>query len=192
MFHSITPSMLDRMQYLEAIDGRDRQDGTPRPQRLRQIPPDTGRFLALLAAGAPAGDILEIGTSAGYSTLWLSLADRPLTTFELLPAKAELARQTFRAAGVEQQVRLVHGDAREHLENYEQIAFCFIDAEKEIYEACYDLAVPRLVSGGFLVADNAVSHQAELQPFIDRALADVRVDALVATIGKGLLLCRKV
>lgn len=55
----------------------------------------------------------------------------------------------------------------------------------------YDLVVPRLVPGGLLVADNTTSHAAALQPFIDRALADPRVDALVVPIGKGLLLCRK-
>jgi predicted O-methyltransferase YrrM len=49
MFHTIPPSVLNRMAYLEAIDARDRQDGTPKAQRLRQIPPETGRFLALLA-----------------------------------------------------------------------------------------------------------------------------------------------
>jgi predicted O-methyltransferase YrrM len=53
------------METLEKIDARDRQDGTPRLQRLRQITPETGRFLGLLAAGAPAGELLEIGTSAG-------------------------------------------------------------------------------------------------------------------------------
>ena len=50
MFHPIPKPMLDRMAYLEAVDARDREDGTPKAQRLRQIPPETGRFLALLAA----------------------------------------------------------------------------------------------------------------------------------------------
>jgi len=83
------------MDYLEAIDARDRTDGTPRAQRMRQVPPETGRFIALLAASAPAGAHLETGTSAGYSALWLALACRETgrrpTTFEALPAKAALA-----------------------------------------------------------------------------------------------------
>ena len=116
MFQDINAAMMERMEYLEALDYRDRRDGTPRLQRLRQITPDTGRFLALMAAGAPEGDIVEIGTSAGYSTMWLSLACRELgrqvTTYELLPEKAALARETFRQAGVEQFVNLVEGDAR--------------------------------------------------------------------------------
>ena len=72
MFHDISPEIQIQMQRLEAIDAKDREDGTPRLQRLRQIPPETGKFIALLAANAPAGQMLEIGTSAGYSTLWLS------------------------------------------------------------------------------------------------------------------------
>ena len=62
MFHAIRPSVLERMRLLEQIDARDREDGTPRAQRLRQIPPDTVKFLALLAANAPEGVFLEIGT----------------------------------------------------------------------------------------------------------------------------------
>jgi caffeoyl-CoA O-methyltransferase len=195
MFHKIPPSILDRMKVLEEQDRRDRKDGTDRLKRLRQIPPETGRFLALLAAGAPEGDLVEIGTSAGYSALWLSLAcrcsGRKLTTFEILPDKATLARETFRAAGVEDVVNLVGGDALPALEKMGNIAFCFLDAEKEIYGKCYELVVPRLVRGGLLVADNAINHRETLQPMLDRALADERVDALIVPIGKGELVCRK-
>jgi caffeoyl-CoA O-methyltransferase len=196
MFHNIPQPILDRMRYLEEIDTQDRQDGTPRLQRLRQIPPETGRFLALLAAGAPQGAWIEIGTSAGYSTLWLALAcraaGRTLTTFEVLEEKAALARETFHLAEVEDTVTLVAGDARGHLANRGDIAFCFLDAEKEVYAACYELVVPRLVAGGLLAADNAISHQETLQPLLDRALSDERVDALIVPIGKGELVCRKV
>jgi predicted O-methyltransferase YrrM len=180
------------MQALEAIDQRDRLDATPRQQRLRQIPPVTGKFLALIAANAPQGDFVEIGTSAGYSTLWLSLAGRRLTTYELLPEKASLARQTFHLSAVEHLVELVEGDALAYLERHEKISFCFVDAEKEIYAACYDLVVPRLVPGGILAADNASSHRAELEPLLERARLDARIDSLVVPVGKGVLLCRKI
>lgn len=195
MFHSIREPILARMKYLEQIDARDRADGTPRQQRLRQIPSETGRFLALLAASAPEGAYLEIGTSAGYSTLWLALAcemlGRSVTTFELLPEKAKLARETFQAAQVDGIVELIEGDARDELLRYENIAFCFLDAEKEIYSECYALVLPRLVKGGILVADNAINHQEALRPMLDRALTDERVDALIVPIGKGVLICRK-
>jgi caffeoyl-CoA O-methyltransferase len=195
MFHSIPQPALDRMRQLEAIDAADRVDGTPRSRRLRQIPPETGRFLALLAASAPSGAYLEIGASGGYSGLWLALAcraaGRKLITFEVDDAKAALAEETFRLAQVEAWVDLVKGDARQLVSAYPEIAFCFLDAEKEIYAEYYEAIVPRLVGGGLLVADNAISHAAALAPVLRRALDDERVDALIVPIGKGELVCRK-
>lgn len=196
MFHTIPQAMQARMNVLEAIDARDREDGTTRLQRLRQIPPETGRFLALLAANTPPGNWIEIGSSAGYSTMWLALAARAagrhLTTFELLPEKVALARETIRLAGIEDVVQLVAGDARDHLPQATDIAFCFLDAEKEVYGDCYEMVVPNLIPGGLLIADNAINHRETLQPLLDRALEDERVDALIVPIGKGELLCRKI
>jgi predicted O-methyltransferase YrrM len=183
------------MKQLERQDTADRLDGTPRSRRLRQIRPETGRFLALLAASAPAGKLVEIGTSAGYSTLWLSLAaretGRQVTTFEIDPAKVKLASETFRQAGVEDWVDLVAADARQVLPEMDGIAFCFLDVEKELYTDCYEIAVPRLVAGGLLVADNAISHHEELASFIEHVRQDERVDAVMVPIEKGELVCRK-
>ena len=195
MFHQISEAMMTEMQRLEQIDAQDRKDGTPRLKRLRQIPPETGRFLALIAANVPEGQMLEIGTSAGYSTLWLSLAaiaiGRKIVTFELLEEKIRLAKETFQAAQVADVIELVSGNALEHLGKYREIALCFLDAEKEIYQACYDAVVLNLVSGGYLIADNAINHREILEPMIEESLRDQRVDAMVAPVGKGLLICRK-
>ena len=195
MFHDIPPEVQERMNYLESIDARDRQDGTPHSHRLRQITPDTGPFIALMAAMAPEGVYLEIGTSAGYSTLWLALACRELgrviTTFELAEHKADVARETFASAGVEEVVRLVFGDALEYLVAYEGIAFCFLDADKDDYNRFYDAVVPRMISGGILVADNVISHEEIVRPMLERALSDERVDATIVPVGRGQLLCRK-
>jgi predicted O-methyltransferase YrrM len=195
MFHDTPQEVLARMQALEQIDQRDRTDGTSRMQRLRQIPPEVGRLLAILAAAAPDGHLIEIGTSAGYSTLWIALAcrtsGRRVTTFEILEEKVQLARSTFESAGLSDTVELIHGDALDHLANYKDIAFCFLDAEKEVYSRCYELIVPRMARGGILVADNAISHEATLKPMLDRALRDDRVDVLIVPIGKGELICRR-
>jgi predicted O-methyltransferase YrrM len=195
IFHDIPTDMLQQMHELERRDETDRNNGTSRLDRLRQIPPETGRFLALWAASAPEGIVIEIGTSAGYSALWLVLAcratGRTLTTFEVLPQKVALARETFSRAGVNDVIRLVEGDVLDHADEIERVGFCFLDAEKEAYEACYDLVVPRLVPGGLLIADNAINHRETLQPMLDAALVDERVDALIATVGTGELVCRK-
>jgi predicted O-methyltransferase YrrM len=195
MFHPIPERIRKRMSELEKIDERDRLDGTPQAERLRQIPPVTGRFLALLAASVPPGKMIEIGTSAGYSTLWLALAAKqtghPFTTVELFENKVQMAAETFRLADIEDIVNLVQADARDYLAGEGDIALCFLDTEKELYQPCYDLAVPRLVRGGLLLADNVISHADDLADFIQRAADDPRVDAVVVPIGKGLLMARK-
>ncbi|MFX1522505.1 MAG: O-methyltransferase [Promethearchaeota archaeon] len=195
MFHDIPDKIIKKMQSLEEIDSRDRNDGTPRLKRLRQIPPETGKFLSILAASAPEGKFVEIGTSAGYSTLWIALACKlkgiKITTFEILKNKIELAKKTFKDTDMEDYIELIEGDARNYIKDYQNIAFCFLDAEKEIYEECYDLLVPLMIQGGILIADNAINHYETLKPMIDKALKDYRVDALIVPIGKGELVCRK-
>ncbi len=195
MFHNIPRTVEVRMRYLEIMNKKDKLNGTRRLQRLRQIPPETGKFIALLAATAPEGTYLEIGTSAGYSTLWLALAcrelGRKLVTFEVLEEKTSLATETFKVAAVEEVVKLVKGDAREHLGDYNNISFCFLDPEKEVYLDCYEAIIPNMVQGGLLIADNAISHKDELKVMLERALNDERVDALIVPIGSGELVCRK-
>lgn len=195
MFHRIPQAVLNRMAYLEALDAHDRQSGAPLAQRLRQIPPETGRFLALLAAAAPPGAVVEVGTSGGYSGLWLALACRArgdrLITFDNDPNKHRLAQETFVAAGMLGTVEAVLGDAAEQLKDFPPVAFCFLDTEKFLYPIIYELVTPRLVPGGMLVADNVLSHQEQLKGFCDAALTDERIDAQIVPIGKGLLLCRR-
>jgi len=195
MFHNIPELVIRRMNYLESLDSKDRVDGTPRMERLRQIPPETGKFLAILAASVPEGQFLEIGTSGGYSTMWIALAciERgiKIKTFEILEEKIKLAKETFQVSKMADHVELVEGDARDFLKEEKNISFCFLDAEKEVYDECYDLIIPNMVKGGLLVADNAINHYEVLKPMIEKALSDERVDALIVPIGKGELLCRK-
>ena len=124
------------------------------------------------------------------------MTDRSVTTLEVLPEKAKLARETFNLTRMESSIRLVEGDALHYLSHYQNIAFCFLDAEKEVYKEvygeCYEAVIPRLVKGGLLVADNAIDFRETLQPMLDRALTDERVDALIVPIGKGKQVCRKV
>lgn len=195
LFSNMPKAILDRMQILEDRDSKERADGTDQVKRLRQIPPIAGAQLALLALGAPEGAMLEIGASGGYSALWLSLAmaqrGDKLVTFELLPEKVEIARETFAKAQVADHVDLVHGDARGHLAAYDEIAFCFLDAEKEMYVEFYEMVAPKLVPAGLLVADNLLSHAEELADFVQKARDDSSVDMAVLPVGKGLLVAVK-
>lgn len=195
MFAEISSRMLRRMAFLEALDKKDRTDGTARQQRLRQIPPETGKFLALLASNCPRGRMVEIGTSAGYSTMWISLAakeqDSKVETFELSEAKIRLARETFDEAGITDYIELVEGDALTNIQRTERVAFCFLDCEKELYERCWEIMSDKIVAGGVLVADNAINHFDTIRPMIERAQNDDRFDCLLVPIGKGELVCRR-
>ncbi len=191
LINEIPVPVLERMHQLEQQDAKERADGVAQIKRLRQIPPETGVFLAQLALSAPEGTAIEIGTSGAYSSMWIGLAmarrGGKLVTFELLPEKVELARQTLKKAGMEDHVELVHGDARGHLKDYDEISFCFLDAEKEMYGEFYELVAPKLVPGGLLVADNVISHAEDLEDFIEMARQDVSMDAAILPVGKGLL-----
>jgi predicted O-methyltransferase YrrM len=184
------------MEYLEQLDATHRREHTNHWERLRQVPAETGRFLALLASRIPDGVCLEIGASGGYSGLWISLALRrqhkKLVTFEIREEKVRLARETFDLAGVSDMIEIVQGDAREFLHDYDRIAFCFLDAEKEVYQSCYDAVIPRMLPGGIFVADNITSHKKILSSFTKHAFTDTRVDTLAIPIGSGVLVCTRV
>ncbi len=196
MFHNLPAGMLERMGELEKMHAAD-------PNFTKQVPPETGKFLALLAAGAPPGTWLELGTSCGYSAMWISLACRlrgtRLVTVDHDPEKVKIARETFARAGVEDVVEVVLDDSIEQLHRHDDIGFCFIDAGGGI--GTYEIVVPKLKNGGLLVYDNVISHGAvwpvsfsareRARPTVEKALADSRVDALVVPIGHGELVCRR-
>ena len=196
MFHPIPDLILKRMVFLERLY-KEQQGGHIDAQigKLCQIPPETGQFISILAASTPKGTWLELGTGGGYSTLWLSLSCQAVKTkiytFEKDENKLALARETIKKARVSTYVEMVAGDLLEQLSDYQDVSFCFLDTSKDIYADCYEKVVANMVPGGILIADNAISHQHELQHMLARVQTDGRVDATIVPIGKGLLMCRK-
>jgi len=180
------------MARLEARDAEDRVDGTPQSQRLRAITPETGQFLLTLAISVGARTIVEVGTSGGYSGLWLALAAREcggrLITFDVDPAKVARAAEAFVDAGLADVVEQRTEDGVAGLARFDgDVDLVFLDAEKAIYEAALEPAIGALRPGGLLIADNLTSHEDELAPFRQRALSDDRLVGLVVPIGKGEL-----
>ncbi len=196
MFHNIPDKVLERMRALESIDAEERRLKLAARDRLCAVPPETGRFLAILAAAAPIGAIIEIGTSSGYSTLWLTRAAlvrrQQVQSFEISPTKLAVARDTFARAGVSDLVRITEGDVREFLTALEPVAFCFMDHDKTQYLECYERLLSILVKGGIVAMDNILSHKEVLAPFVNHVMADPRVDAEVIPIGKGVLVARNI
>jgi predicted O-methyltransferase YrrM len=172
------------------------EEQTERDQpALRSVSVDVGRCLALLAMSAPQGAFIELGSSAGYSSLWLSLAARArgltLTTVERDEKKVALTRENISRAGAGDFVQAVHGDALDYATRFEDIAFCFSDLQPpELNTRVYEKVVPRLVPGGLLVIDNVTSPRLQTE-LLNRAQNDPRVDCVLLPFPKGDLICRK-
>jgi predicted O-methyltransferase YrrM len=184
------------LQQLEAQDQRERRESAPRALRLRSVTPDVGKFLSILVGISGARRILEIGTSGGYSTIWLAAAAREqnarVVTLEADPRKVELARGHIESAGLGDVVEIVEGDGRRTIGDLgQEFDFVFLDAEKEDYCVFLELALPVLRPGGLLVADNLLSHQDELAEFRRAAEQHPQLETLLVPIGRGELLCRK-
>ena len=187
MFHDIPASMRQVMRDLEEQNERDQR-------AVRSVSEDVGRCLALLAMTAPRGAFLELGSSVGYSSLWLSLAARArgvrFTTIELDEKKAALARENISRAEAAAFVESVHGDALDYATRFDDIAFCFSDLQPpELNAKVYDQVVPRLVPSGLLVIDNVTSPRLQTE-LLNRAENDPRVDSVLLPFPKGDLICR--
>ncbi len=163
-------------------------------ERMRNVTPETGALLALLVGATSARRVLEVGTSNGYSTLWLADAVRPLggsvTTLEFLPAKAELARANFGQAGLGDLITLIEGDAGDHLRSQPigSYEFIFLDSDRTEYPTWWPDLQRVLVPGGLIVVDNLLSHAAEIQPFIDRVAGTEGYQSLQLPVGLGVQL----
>jgi predicted O-methyltransferase YrrM len=149
------------------------------------ISPDAGRFFHLMLQAMVARRVLEIGTSNGYSSLWIADALEKtggwLTTLEKDPKKVQMATENLERAGLKERVEIIYGDARETIDTLDKrFDFVFIDADKESYTHYLTHALKRVRPGAVIVADNVDSHASELADFLkvierDPWLEDVRL-----------------
>jgi predicted O-methyltransferase YrrM len=132
---------------------------------------EDGRFLRLLVATRGAKSILEIGAASGYSGIWLGLGAREsggrVVAIEYDPARAKEAAANVTRAGLDDVVRVVHGDAfREIPKLPGTFDFVFLDAWKPDYRKFFDMVFPRLTPGGLFTAHNVVNKKSEMEPFL--------------------------
>lgn len=169
-----------------------------RIQRYRNIEPDSALFLAMQVRIQQSKNILEIGTSTGYSTLWLANAAQTsqghVTTLEIDPARSQQAQQYANELQLSEVIDFWVGDAQSFLEKAEQqYDFILLDAERDAYMDYWQY-LPHMLhpKNGVIFVDNVISHAAEVQQFIALVKSDERFMSMTLSIGSGLLmLCYK-
>ena len=162
-----------------------------RSGRMLNITRDTGEFLSVLIRAMAGRRVLEIGTSNGYSTLWLAEAVRAtggmVTTVEVAEYKFRLASANFARSGLASIVKPIHDDADRVLQQSEDDSFdlVFLDAERSQYAGWWRHLRRILRPGGLLVVDNATSHREELAPLVAAVKADFAFVTSLVPVGNG-------
>ena len=165
-----------------------------RLERLRNVEPDTAQVLSVLVQALAARRLLELGTSNGYSTLWLADAVRSvggrLVTVDLDAARSALAALNLDRVGLRELVELRVEDAAVTLRESPDGGWdlIFLDAERPAYAGYWPDLVRVLRPGGLLAVDNVLSHAAQVADFRALVRADARVSEAVVPTGAGLLL----
>jgi caffeoyl-CoA O-methyltransferase len=157
---------------------------------LWNVTPKEGAFLRDLAEKVGAKRALELGTSNGYSSIWIALGlrktDGHLLTMEIDFGRAQLAEENFVAAGVDSRITLKLGDALQEVPKlHGPYDFVFIDANKQDYVKYLDMVLPLVRPGGVIVAHNVTDLRSELQDFIKAVETNPRLKTTIENPGPG-------
>jgi predicted O-methyltransferase YrrM len=179
------------LERLEREDADERRLGLPASQRSRQVARTTGQFLFALVAPQWDCEVLEIGGSRGYSTIWLAAGVRRfggrVLSLERDPEKIRAWRQNIAEAGVEEWAELLEGDAKSSLPAIDDVFdLVFLDAEKDDYEQLFRLARTKLEPGALVVADNVLSHEETLGAYSEARQSDPTLESVTVALDRGL------
>lgn len=158
------------------------------------VPRKTGVLMNSFIKMMNIQNALEIGTSNGYSGIWLAKALKQtggkLTTIEFYEKRQSIAKENFKICGVDDVVRPIQGSACEVLASFdenEKFDFVFIDACKREYVKYFEMIKPHLTSKALIVADNIISHAEKVQDFIDAVDADDEFQYEILEVPGGIL-----
>lgn len=194
----MTESLQQLLHELEQFGLTNDSTIADRPRRMLNITRNTGEFLSVPVRAMNAQRVLEIGTSNGYSTLWLAMAAKAIngfvTTVELSDFKISLAARAFDRSGLSAVIAQVHAEAGAVLKNSAESSFdlVFLDSERSEYPAWWPDIKRILRKGGLLVVDNATSHAAEMAPFAALVSADPDFTTCTVPVGNGEFLATRV
>ena len=179
------------LERLELEDADERARGLPSGERSRAVARTTGQFLFTLVAPQWDCEVLEVGGSRGYSSLWLAAGVRflggHLTSIENDPAKAVAWRANIAEAGVDEWVDLIEGDAAETIPAIDDVFdIVFLDAEKEDYERLFQAAREKVEPGALIIADNVLSHGETLGAYVEARQSDATLESVTVPLDRGL------
>jgi predicted O-methyltransferase YrrM len=165
--------------------------------KMKNITKDTGEFLSILIKSNKAKSVLEVGTSNGYSTIWLAQnfidSKGHVTTLEVDTNKVVMALDNFRRAKLENIITLHHGEAGEFIKNQEDgvFDFIFLDSDRKQYLNWWEDLNRILKPSSLMIVDNVNSHRQEVDEFIEIVKNSDVHDALIVDVGKGQLMIFK-
>ena len=162
------------------------------------ISKETGNFLNMLVKMTNRKNVLEIGTSNGYSGLWLLdalyVTGGHLTTIEFYEKRQSVAISNFMKCGFDGMFSPLEGDSCELIENMDsgkKFDLVFIDANKRDYVRNFELIKPHLTSNAIIAADNINSHREKVQTFLDAIYSDLDFQTEILDLPGGLSLSYK-
>ena len=176
---------------LEQFGEENDQRTSERSKRMLNITHDTGQFLSVMIRAINAQRVLEIGTSNGYSTIWLADASAAIggevTTVELSEYKYKLATENFAQTHLSSRIKQIHGNAGDILSESKENAYdlIFLDSERTEYPNWWSDLKRILRPGGLLIVDNALSHPDEMASFISLVEAAPDFTTSLVPVGKG-------
>jgi predicted O-methyltransferase YrrM len=176
---------------LEEEGRRNDAQEQDRTRKMLNLEPETAHLLSILVRSSRRTRLLEIGTSNGYSTIWLAWATHvvggQVISIDRDEHKQVLADANLRRAGLRDMVDLIHGDATQVVATLTgPFDFVFFDADRLSAPSQLALLLPKLTVDAFLLADNALSHPQEIAQYLSAVKALPQFDHLIIPIGKGL------
>jgi predicted O-methyltransferase YrrM len=188
----LDPKLAELLSEIERFGIENDQRESDRKRRMLNLEPETAALLHILVRATHRQSILEIGTSNGYSTIWLadgirSRSDCRLVSIERNPLKLEMARQNLLRAGLLNSVTLLEGEASATLKTLPGPFDCvFFDADRISAPQQLEVLMPKLKPDVFLLADNVLSHPGEIADYLTAVAGLVGFSSVTVPIGKGL------
>jgi predicted O-methyltransferase YrrM len=190
------PGLIELLRELEEFGGTNDASTDDRSRKMLNITHATGVFLALLVKSAKCKNVLEVGTSNGYSTLWLADAvgeGGSVTTIEQAPHKIAMAEQNFQRAGLRPRIQQIADDAGRFIASRSagEYDFIFLDSDRGQYVGWWSSLQRILAAGCLIVVDNAISHAHQMEDFNRLITASDGYLSSLSPIGNGELVILK-